>query len=83
MHSMGSAYRPECHYQELCSYLEAIINLEQVERPHRAGHHQDMVGQIVWSVIQGALGALGAKCLGQDILGGVDTERAGIVLMRY
>jgi hypothetical protein len=79
MHGMGSDYRPETHYQELCSYLEGIIHTEQVESPY-TGNHRDMVGQTVWSVIQGALGT---RCLGQEVMGGVDTERAGIVLMRY
>ena len=37
-----------------------------------------MVSQFVWSVVQGALGT---SCLGQDVMSGVDTERAGIVLI--
>ncbi len=74
----GSAYSPENQYQELCNYLEGVISVVHVESPYR-GEHRDMVGMTLWSIIQGGLGT---RNLCQDVMGAVDTERAGIDMLR-
>lgn len=75
----GSAYSAELQYHELCSYLESVISVEHVGAAYR-GEHRQMIGITVWSIIQGAIGTIH---LGQDVLGVVDRERAGIAMLRY
>lgn len=75
----GSAHSPEQQYHELCNYLESVISVDHVQPPYR-GEHREMIGMTLWNMIQGALGT---RYLGQDVIGAVDTERAGIAMLRY
>jgi hypothetical protein len=73
----GSAYSAENHYHELCNYLESVVSLEPWGPPHT---HLAEYRQMVWSLIQTSLGT---QALGQEAMAAVDTERAGIVMLRY
>jgi hypothetical protein len=75
----GGAFSPENQYYELCNYLESAVSVEHVEPPYR-GEHREMVGLTLWSLIQEAMST---RNLGLDVMSAVDTERAGIVMLRY
>jgi len=73
----GGSYSAENHYHELCSYLESVVSLEPSGPAHS---HLTDYRQMAWSLIQSSLGT---QALGQEAMGAVDTERAGIVMLRY
>lgn len=75
----GSVYSPETQYHELCQYLEGVVHTEQVAPSYR-GQHQAKVGNSIWAIIQGALGT---RSLGPGVMSAVDSERAGIAMLRY
>ena len=75
----GSVYSVETQYHELCKYLEAVVHTEQAEPSYR-GQHRAKVDINMWAVIQGALWT---QSLGPEVMSAVDSERAGIAMLRY
>lgn len=74
----GSSCSARLQYHEVCSYLESVISVEHMGAAYR-GEHRQMIGITVWAITQSAIGTM----LGQDVLSVIDSERAGIAMLRY
>jgi hypothetical protein len=64
--------------EEICEFLDSIISLPHVSPKLQQGY-VDVLARMVSLVINGALGL--GKCT--SILGKLDPERSGVVMMRY
>lgn len=76
--SGASGYSPEWQHEQICEWLDTIISLPHVN-PMLQKNYVDVLSRMVSLVINGALAL--ERCT--PILGKLDPERAGIVMMRY
>lgn len=74
----SGGYSPEWQHEQICEWLDTIISVPHVT-PALQKSYVDVLGRMVSLVINGALAL--ERC--QPILGKLDPERAGIVMMRY
>ncbi|KAJ4370655.1 hypothetical protein N0V83_005176 [Neocucurbitaria cava] len=71
-------YSPEWQHEQICEYLDTIISLPHVN-PSLQDRFVDVLGRSVSLVINGALAL--DKC--QPLLGKIDPERAGVIMLRF
>jgi hypothetical protein len=74
----GSGYSPEWQHEQICEWLDTIISLPHVN-PALQKSYVDVLSRMVSLVINGALAL--ERCT--PVLGKLDAERAGIVMLRY
>lgn len=72
-------YSAARQHGEVCEWLDEVVLLEKVDERVR-GRYVDVLGRAVSLVVNGALGL--EKCP-PAVLGKVDPDRAGIVMLRY
>ena len=72
-------YNPEIQHEQICEFLDTIINLGQVYE-HVRPKYVEVMARAVSMVINGAINT---KFVDPKILSKVDPERAGIVMFRY
>ncbi|KAH0551194.1 hypothetical protein GP486_007479 [Trichoglossum hirsutum] len=75
----SAAYRPEIQHEQICEYLDTIVNLDQVYE-HVRPRYEEVMARSVSMVINGAINT---KFVNPAILSKIDPERAGIVMYRY
>lgn len=74
----GGGYSAEWQHEQICEWLDCIISVAHVS-PGVRQRYVEVLGRSVSLVINGALAL--DKC--QPLLGKLDPERAGIVMLRY
>lgn len=74
----ASGYSPEWQHEQICEWLDTIFSLAHVS-PVLQKNYVDVLGRMVSLVINGALAL--ERCA--PVLGKLDPERAGIVMLRY
>jgi hypothetical protein len=64
--------------EQICEFLDTVISIPHVN-PALQKNYVDVLGRMVSLVINGALGL--EKCA--QVVGRLDMERSGIVMLRY
>ncbi|KAF2242590.1 hypothetical protein BU26DRAFT_438197 [Trematosphaeria pertusa] len=75
---MGGGYNPEWQHEQICEWLDSIISVQHIN-PTVRDRYVEVLGRSVSLVINGALAL--DRC--QPLLGKLDPERSGIVMIRY
>jgi hypothetical protein len=73
-----AGYSPEWQHEQICEFLDTIISLPHVSPALQKGY-VDVLGRLVSLVINGALAL--ERCV--PVLGKLDAERAGIIMLKY
>ncbi|KAI9765813.1 MAG: hypothetical protein M1840_007095 [Geoglossum simile] len=72
-------YNPEIQHEQICEFLDTLIDLGQVYE-HVRPKYEQVMARSVSMVINGAINT---KFVNPKILSRIDPERAGIVMFRY
>ncbi len=74
-------YTPQKQHSEICAWLLGLVDRAAVypSVASNPGSLERVIGKVVTMIINGAMTAP----RGSKVCGGVDPERAGIVVMRY
>jgi hypothetical protein len=73
------SYNPEIQHEQICEFLDTLIDLGQVYE-HVRPKYEQVLARAVSMVINGAINT---KFVDPKILSKIDPERAGIVMFRY
>jgi hypothetical protein len=74
----SGGYSPEWQHEQICEFLDTIISIPHVN-PALQKTYVDVLSRMVSLVINGALAL--ERCV--PILGKLDPERSGIIMLRY
>ena len=87
---LPSSYSPSRHYNEICSWVLGMVDRDALDPKIRAagtGAFEHLLGTGVAWIIDGALGAAKGLTVGGakdgKVYGAFDSDRAGIVALRF